>query len=50
MFRPFMAAGLAVEHTSQNGSVSSTNVPSRPLVGAGVAVDVAGPPHSGTSP
>ena len=33
MLRPVMAAGLACEHTSQNGSVSSTNVPSCPLVG-----------------
>jgi len=50
MLRPVRAAGLHCEHTSQNGSVSSTNVPRLPLVGGRVDVDVAGVPHSGTSP
>jgi hypothetical protein len=45
-----MAAGVHCEHTSQKGSVSSTNVPSFPFVGAGVDVDDALVPHSGTSP
>ena len=50
MFRPLRAAGGLVEHTSQYGSVSSTKVPSWPLVGAGVFADDAGRPHSGTLP
>ena len=38
------------EQTSQYGSVSLTNVPSVPLVGAGVRWTTTGPPHAGTAP
>src|SRR5262249_55414111 len=49
-FRPVSAAVRPREQTSQYGSVSSTRVPGRSPAGACVAVDEAGPPHSGTSP
>src|SRR4029450_8380113 len=50
MFRLVRAAVFPCEQTSQYGSVSSTKVPSVPLVGAGVVVTDAGPPHSGAAP
>src|SRR4029453_8674754 len=48
--RPGSAAVEPWEQTSQEGSVSSTNVPSVPLLGAGVEVEETGGPHGGTFP